>query len=131
MDPNFVLASRNLSNVSLLAASRTNCYDIVKADILILTKRAIPVLEGRLMRVPSMKRNRVSFVGAPLYLQPQIGSNPIATANREDFIDSLDATDRKSHGNELIKVRITHSLCRVTIHRGRELTGRYALICIL
>lgn len=45
LDENMVLATRNLSNVILLQASEINTLDIVSADYMIVTEKAIKMIE--------------------------------------------------------------------------------------
>ena len=49
IDKNFELASRNLYNVFALPCMGANVYDIVKNEVLILSKDAVTALEARLM----------------------------------------------------------------------------------
>lgn len=46
---NFVLASRNLYNIVPVPHIGANVYDIMKHDVVILTKEAVACLEGRLV----------------------------------------------------------------------------------
>ncbi len=48
IDTNFALASRNIRNVDILPVEGANVYDILRHDILVLTKGAITQLEARL-----------------------------------------------------------------------------------
>jgi ribosomal protein L4 len=43
MDPNFALASRNLQKVDIQAVKHANTYDIIRNDVVFITKRALPV----------------------------------------------------------------------------------------
>ncbi len=44
---NLTLASRNVSNVSLKRASDINCYDVLSAEYLLLTRKGLEKLEQR------------------------------------------------------------------------------------
>lgn len=48
IDNNFALSARNIVNVDVLPAQGANVYDIVRRDILVLSKEAVAQLEGRL-----------------------------------------------------------------------------------
>lgn len=48
VDSNFALSARNIVNVDVLPAQGANVYDIVRRDILVLSKEAVAQLEGRL-----------------------------------------------------------------------------------
>ena len=48
VDNNFALSARNIVNVDVLPAQGANVYDIVRRDILVLSKEAVAQLEGRL-----------------------------------------------------------------------------------
>ena len=48
IDNNFALSARNIVNVDVLPAQGANVYDIVRRDILVLSKEAVANLEGRL-----------------------------------------------------------------------------------
>jgi large subunit ribosomal protein L4 len=48
LDPNFVLATRNLPDVDLLPEQGANVYDILRRDVLVLTRDAVRHLEERL-----------------------------------------------------------------------------------
>jgi len=48
VDTNFALASRNIYTIDVLPAVGANVYDIMKKDVLVLTKDAVSGLEGRL-----------------------------------------------------------------------------------
>lgn len=48
VDNNFALSARNIVNVDVLPAQGANVYDIVRRDILVLSKDAVAQLEGRL-----------------------------------------------------------------------------------
>ena len=45
LDENMVLATRNLSNVILLEASEINVLDIISADYMVVTEKAIKMIE--------------------------------------------------------------------------------------
>ncbi len=45
LDENMILATRNLSNILLLEASEINTYDVVAADLMIVTEKAIKSIE--------------------------------------------------------------------------------------
>ena len=47
VDKNLLLASRNVPNVKLKRASDINCYDVLSAEYLLLTKKALEKLEQR------------------------------------------------------------------------------------
>lgn len=47
-DKNFELSARNLNQVALLPASGLNVYDIIRRDMLVLTKAALAAIEERL-----------------------------------------------------------------------------------
>ena len=48
IDNNFALSARNIVNVDVLPAQGANVYDVVRRDILVLSKEAVAQLEGRL-----------------------------------------------------------------------------------
>ena len=48
LDENFALSARNIVNVDVLPAQGANVYDIVRRDVLVLSKDAVAQLEGRL-----------------------------------------------------------------------------------
>lgn len=48
LDENFALATRNIPKVDLLPAQGANVYDILRRDVLVLTKDAVAKLEERL-----------------------------------------------------------------------------------
>ncbi len=48
VDNNFALSARNIINVDVLPAQGANVYDIVRRDVLVLSKDAVAQLEGRL-----------------------------------------------------------------------------------
>ena len=48
LDENFVLSARNIINVDVLPVQGANVYDIVRRDVLVLSKEAVQKLEGRL-----------------------------------------------------------------------------------
>ncbi len=48
LDENFALSARNIINVDVLPVQGANVYDIVRRDILVLSKDAVEKLEGRL-----------------------------------------------------------------------------------
>ena len=48
LDQNLVHAAGNLADVQVMASSGANVYDILRRDTLVLTKRAVEVLEARL-----------------------------------------------------------------------------------
>jgi len=48
MDMNFALSARNLPRVDLLTSNGANVYDILRRDVLVLTKSAVENLEARL-----------------------------------------------------------------------------------
>ncbi len=48
VDENFALSARNIVNVDVLPAQGANVYDIVRRDVLVLSKDAVAQLEGRL-----------------------------------------------------------------------------------
>ena len=45
LDENMILATRNLSNILLLEASEINTYDVVAADLMIITEDAVKMVE--------------------------------------------------------------------------------------
>ncbi len=47
MDKNVLLASRNVPNVSLKRAADINCYDVLNAEYLLITKQGLKNLEQR------------------------------------------------------------------------------------
>ncbi len=48
LDRNLVLAARNLAGIHLLPQIGANVYDILRRDVLVLTKAAVRQLEERL-----------------------------------------------------------------------------------
>lgn len=48
VDRNFALASRNLPHVDVLPSQGANVYDILRRDVLVLTKDGLQALEARL-----------------------------------------------------------------------------------
>ncbi len=48
LDPNFAKAARNIPNVDVLPEQGANVYDIVRRDVLVLTKNAVEQLQERL-----------------------------------------------------------------------------------
>lgn len=48
VDQNFALSARNIINVDVLPSQGANVYDIVRRDVLVLSKDAVANLEGRL-----------------------------------------------------------------------------------
>lgn len=48
VDQNFALSARNIVNVDVLPVQGANVYDIIRRDILVLSKEAVQKLEGRL-----------------------------------------------------------------------------------
>jgi large subunit ribosomal protein L4 len=48
LDPNFVLASRNIPHIDVLPEQGANVHDILRRDILVLTKNAVEQLQERL-----------------------------------------------------------------------------------
>ena len=48
VDNNFALAARNVPNIDILPTQGANVYDIMRRDILVLTKSAVKGLEARL-----------------------------------------------------------------------------------
>lgn len=48
LDNNFTLSARNIINVDVLPAQGANVYDIIRRDVLVLSKDAVAQLEGRL-----------------------------------------------------------------------------------
>jgi large subunit ribosomal protein L4 len=48
LDRNFALASRNLPHVDVLPSQGANVYDILRRDVLVLTKDGLQALEARL-----------------------------------------------------------------------------------
>lgn len=48
VDTNFALSARNIVNVDVLPSQGANVYDIIRRDILVLSKEAVANLEGRL-----------------------------------------------------------------------------------
>ena len=48
LDNNFALSARNIVNVDVLPAQGAHVYDIVRRDVLVLSKDAVAQLEGRL-----------------------------------------------------------------------------------
>lgn len=47
VDKNLILASRNVSTVNLKRASDINCYDVLSAEYLLVTKKGLEKLEQR------------------------------------------------------------------------------------
>ena len=45
LNENIVLATRNLPNVILLEASEINTYDVISADVMVVTSEAIKQIE--------------------------------------------------------------------------------------
>lgn len=48
LDNNFALSARNIINVDVLPVQGANVYDIIRRDVLVLSKEAAEKLEGRL-----------------------------------------------------------------------------------
>ena len=48
LDPNFTKAVRNVKNIDVLPEQGANVYDIMRRDVLVLTKNAIEQLQERL-----------------------------------------------------------------------------------
>lgn len=48
LDNNFTLSARNIVNVDVLPVQGANVYDIIRRDVLVLSKEAAEKLEGRL-----------------------------------------------------------------------------------
>lgn len=48
VDMNFALSARNIVNVDVLPSQGANVYDIIRRDVLVLSKDAVASLEGRL-----------------------------------------------------------------------------------
>jgi large subunit ribosomal protein L4 len=48
LDPNFVKASRNMPHIDVLPEAGANVYDILRHDVLVLTKNAVEQLQERL-----------------------------------------------------------------------------------
>lgn len=48
VDQNFALSARNIVNVDVLPVQGANVYDIIRRDVLVLSKEAVQKLEGRL-----------------------------------------------------------------------------------
>lgn len=48
LDNNFALSARNIVNVDVLPVQGANVYDIIRRDVLVLSKEAAEKLEGRL-----------------------------------------------------------------------------------
>jgi len=48
LDPNFTLATRNIKNIDVLPEQGANVYDILRRDVLVLTKNAVEQLQERL-----------------------------------------------------------------------------------
>jgi large subunit ribosomal protein L4 len=48
LDKNFTLAARNIPNIDVLSSAGANVYDIMRRDMLVLTKDAVAQLEARL-----------------------------------------------------------------------------------
>lgn len=49
-DKNFELATRNIPHIKVLPTQGANVYDILRADTLVVTKTAVPMLEARINR---------------------------------------------------------------------------------
>lgn len=47
-DTNFELATRNIPHIKVLPTQGANVYDILRADTLVITKTAVPMLEARI-----------------------------------------------------------------------------------
>jgi large subunit ribosomal protein L4 len=48
LDPNFSLAARNIPHIDVLPEQGANVYDILRRDVLVLTKNAVEQLQERL-----------------------------------------------------------------------------------
>jgi len=48
LDKNFALSARNLPRIDMLTSTGANVYDILRRDVLVLTKSAVESLEARL-----------------------------------------------------------------------------------
>ena len=48
LDPNFTLAARNIPHIDVLPEQGANVYDILRRDVLVLTKNAVEQLQERL-----------------------------------------------------------------------------------
>jgi large subunit ribosomal protein L4 len=48
LDPNFALAARNIPHIDVLPEQGANVYDILRRDVLVLTKNAVEQLQERL-----------------------------------------------------------------------------------
>jgi large subunit ribosomal protein L4 len=48
LDENFALSARNIADVDVLPVQGANVYDIMRRDVLVLSKDAVAKLEGRL-----------------------------------------------------------------------------------
>lgn len=48
VNENFALSARNIINIDVLPVQGANVYDIIRRDILVLSKEAVASLEGRL-----------------------------------------------------------------------------------
>lgn len=48
IDPNFERAARNIPNIDVLPSVGANVYDILRRDVLVLTREAVEALEARL-----------------------------------------------------------------------------------
>jgi large subunit ribosomal protein L4 len=48
LDRNFALSARNLPRIDMLTSNGANVYDILRRDVLVLTKSAVESLEARL-----------------------------------------------------------------------------------
>jgi large subunit ribosomal protein L4 len=48
LEENFALSARNIVNVDVLPVQGANVYDIMRRDVLVLSKEAVEKLEGRL-----------------------------------------------------------------------------------
>ena len=49
-DRNFELSTRNIPHIKVLPTQGANVYDILRADTLVVTKTAVPMLEARINR---------------------------------------------------------------------------------
>ena len=48
LDPNFAKAARNIPHIDVLPEQGANVYDILRRDVLVLTKNAVEQLQERL-----------------------------------------------------------------------------------
>jgi len=48
LDPNFAMAARNIPHIDVLPEQGANVYDILRRDVLVLTKNAVEQLQERL-----------------------------------------------------------------------------------